>query len=112
MLRKKPYIEKDKALAEKRLAARLEILKSEGMTDAQIRRDATARHFQGEIRRAKGRLASIAELEKLMARKADIKAEKLAAPKVDPPRKRHAADPAKKKARMARKPAAVEADEE
>lgn len=112
MLRKKPYIEKDKVLAENRLAARLETLKTNGMTEVQIRRDTLVRHFRGEIRRAKCRLASISELEELMARKAEIKAEKLATPNVHSPKKRHAADPIKKKARMDRKMAAVEADEE
>lgn len=112
MLRKRPYIEKDKAQAEKRLSTRLEALQSEGVPEAQIRRDTLVRHFKGEIRRAKCRLASISELEELMARKAEIKAEKLATPKVHPPKKRHAADPIKKKARMDRKQAAVEADEE
>lgn len=112
MLRKKPYIEKDKALAENRLSTRLKALQSEGMTEAQIRRDMLVRHFKGEIRRAKCRLASITELEELMARKAEIKAEKLAAPKMNPPKKRHAADPEKKKAKMEKKRVAVEADEE
>ena len=77
MLRKKLYIEKDKTTAEKRLTARLELLKSNGMTDVHIQRDAAVRHFRGEIRQAKDRLASIAELEELTARKAEIKAEKL-----------------------------------
>lgn len=112
MLRKKPYIERDKALAERHLVARLETLKSKGMTDVQIQRDATARHFKGEIRQAKYRLACIAELENLMARKAEIKAEKLAAPKVEQPRKRRAAGPIKQKIRAERKAVAVEAEEE
>ena len=112
MLRKKPYIEKDKADAEKLLVMRLEMLESTGMSKLQMQRDATIRHYKGEIRQARERLASIAELEKLMAKKAEIKAEKLAAPKVNPPRKRHAADPVKIKARMEKKLATVEADEE
>jgi hypothetical protein len=82
------------------------------MTEVQIQRDARARHFKGEIRRAKYRLACIAKLEEQMDRKAELKAEKLAAPKVNTPKKRHAPDPIKKKARMDRKLAVVEADEE
>lgn len=112
MLRKKPYIEQDKAVAEKHLAVRLEMLKSKGMSIMQIQRDATVRHYKGEIRQAKERLSSIAESEKLMASKAEIKAEKLAAPKVNPPRKRHVADPVKIKARRERKLATVKVDEE
>ena len=112
MLRKKEYIEKDRSRFEKNLATRLETLQSEGLADKQIQRDTIVRHFKGEIRRAKCRLAAIEELEELMARKAQIKAEKLAAPKVDPPKKRHAPDPVKKKARMERKLATVKTDEE
>jgi hypothetical protein len=112
MLRKKEYIEQNRSRFEKNLATRLTALQSEGLTDMQIQRDPIVRHFRGEIRRSKCRLASIAQVEGLMARKAEIKAEKLAAPKVDQPRKRHAADPEKKKARMERKLAASGADEE
>jgi len=112
MMKKKPYIEKDKALAERRLIARLEILKSKGIADELIQRDTTVRHFKGEIRQAKYRLASIAEVEKLMVRKAEIKVEKLATPKVNPPKKSHAADPEKKKAKMEKKRVVVETDEE
>lgn len=112
MLKKKEYIEKNRSRFEKNLATRLASLQSEGLTDLQIQRDPMVRHFRGEIRRSRCRLASIAQIENLMARKAEIKAEKLAAPKVDQPRKRHAADPDKKKARMERKIAAAGADEE
>lgn len=112
MQRKKTHIEDDKALAEKSLAARLEILNSKGMADAQIKRDAMVRHFRGEIRQANYRLTCIAKLAEQMARKAEIKAEKLATPKVNAPKKRQAADPVMKKAKKERKQAAVEADEE
>ena len=88
------------------------MLKSKGMSAMQMQRDTTVRHYKGEIRQAKERLSNISELEKSIARKVEIKAEKLAAPKVDHPRKRHVADPDKKKARMERKLATVEVDEE
>ena len=112
MLRKKQYIEKDRSRFEKELATLLEALQSEGLTDTQIRRDTMVRHFKGEIRQAKYRLSCIAKLEDQMARKADLKAEKLAAPKVASPKKQRTADPEKKKAKMEKKRATVEKDEE
>jgi hypothetical protein len=112
MMRKKPHIERSKAIVEKHLVARLEMLKSKGISEMHVQRDATVRHYKGEIRRAKERLASIAELERLMERKAEIKAEKMAAPKIEHPKKRHETDPVKKKAKMERKLVTVEEDEE
>jgi len=99
MLRKKPYIEGRKTLTEKQLMGRVETLKSIGMTETQIQRDAQVKHFKGKIRQANHQLAGISELEKLITRKEEIKAEKLAAPKAALPKKRHAQDPVKKKAK-------------
>ncbi|MCB2147680.1 MAG: hypothetical protein KQI81_14480 [Deltaproteobacteria bacterium] len=99
MLKKKPYIEERKTVTEEQLLGRVETLKSIGMTESQIQRDAQVRHFKGKIRQAKHQLAGILELESQIARKKEIKAEKLAAPKVAPPKKRHAQDPVKKKAK-------------
>jgi hypothetical protein len=111
MLRKKPYAEQHKTAAEKQLAVQEETLKSQGMNDKQIQRDAKVRHFKGKIRQAKHQLAGIAELEELIARKAEIKAEKLAVQKVSQPKKRHAPDPANKKAKKEKKKTAANADE-
>ncbi len=110
MLKRKPYVEDHQAAAANQLAARVESLKSEGMTEAQIQRDARVRHFKGKLRQARNQLAGIAELEKLIARKAEIKAEKLAAPKTSPPKKQVAPDPVKKKAKKEKKIAAEQAD--
>ncbi len=103
MLRKKPYIEERKTISEKHLLARVETLKSKGMTATQIQRDVRVRHCKGKIRQAKHQIAGILELEKQIARKEEIKAEKLAAPKATPPKKRPAQEPAKKKAKMEKK---------
>jgi len=111
MLRQKPYTEEHKANAEKQLAAHVETLKSMGMTEAQIQRNATVKHINGKIRQAKRQLAGIAQLETEIARRAEIKAEKQAAPKIAEPKKKHAPDPAKKKAKKERTVAAGEADE-
>ena len=113
MLNKKPYIESHKQLAESRLAARLEILKSRGITAVQIQRDTTVKHIKAEIRKAKYQLADIAKLETQIAEKADLKAKKLAAPKVEPPKhKRAASDPAKKRAKKEKKMAAATVETE
>ena len=111
MLTKKPHIESHKRLAESRLAARLEILKSKGISAVQIQRDTAVKHFKAEIRKAKYQLADIAELELQIAQKADIKAKKLAAPKVEPPRhKRASSNPEKKRAKKEKKIAAATAE--
>ena len=111
MLRKKPYAEQHKAIAIKQLAVQAETLKSKGMTEAQIQRDARVRHFKGKIRQANHQLAGITELENLIARKAEIKTEKLVLQKVSQPKKRQAPDPATKKAKKEKKMTAVQAAE-
>jgi len=113
MLNKKPYIENHKNLAEGKLVARLELLKSKGMTAVQIKRDPTVRHFRAEMRTARNQLADIAKLESQIARKAEIKAQKLAAPKADHPKhKRSVSNPEKKRAQRERKLAAANAEAE
>jgi len=113
MLNKKPHIENHKNLAESKLAARLEILKSRGMTAVQVQRDATVKHFKAEIRKARYRLADITTLESEIARRAEIKAKKLAAPKADHPKhKRSDSDPEKKRVKKEKKVAAATAETE
>jgi hypothetical protein len=111
MLRRKPYVERHKTIAENQLALQEEMLKSKGMTETQIQRDSRIRHFKGKIRQAKHQLAGITELEGLIAHKAEIKIEKQALQKVSQPKKRHTADPATKKAKKEIKTAATRADE-
>jgi hypothetical protein len=111
MLRKKPYIEGRKTITEKQLLERVETLQSAGMTDKQIERDTQVKHFKGKIRQAGHQLTGILELEKLIAHKEEIKAQKRAVPEMTPPRKRHPKDPAKKKERRERKMATAAADE-
>lgn len=111
MLRKKPYILEHKASAEKALAAHIETLNSRGVTEPQIQRNGTVKLLKGKIRQATHQLAGIAALEKQIARKAEVKAEKLAAPKISAPKKKQVPDPAKKKAKKERQAAAPEDDE-
>jgi len=111
MLNRKPYVENHKNLAESKLAARFEFLKSKGMTAVQIQRDATVKHIKAEMRKARNQLADIAKLESQIAQKAEIKAKKLAAPKVEPPKqKRSDADLEKKRAKKEKKAAAAKAE--
>jgi phage protein D len=111
MLSKKPYIENHRKLAENKLVARLEFLKSKGKTAEQIQRDPKVKHHRAAIRKAEHRLASIAKLESQIARKAEIKAEKLAAAKTDhAKRKRSAPDPEKKRAKKEKKAAEAKAE--
>jgi hypothetical protein len=111
MLNKKPHFENHKNLAESKLAARLKILKSKGLTEIQIQRDNNVKHYRAEIRKARYQLADIAKLESEIARKAEIKAEKLAAPRTDHPKpKRSASDPEKKKAKSEKKRTAATAE--
>jgi len=113
MLNRKPYVENHKNLAESKLVARLEFLKSKGMTAVQIQRDATVKHIKAKMRKARNQLADIAKLESQIAQKAEIKAQKLAAPKTDPPKhKRSVSDPEKKRAQRAKKLAAATAETE
>ena len=109
MQRKKPFIEERKAVVEKQLAAMVGQMTSAGLSEKEIQHNAAVRHLQGEVRQAKHQLASIAALVEQTARKAEIKAEKLAAPKVSPPKKKHAPNPAKKKAKKDRAAAAATA---
>jgi hypothetical protein len=103
MLKRKPYVEQHKTAAESQLVIHEETLKSIGMTEKQIQRDSRVRHIKGKIRQAKQQLAGIAELEVLIARKAEIKLEKQALEKVSQPKKRRAPEPEVKKAKKVKK---------
>lgn len=103
MLRRKPYVEQHKTTAENQLAVHEETLKSMGMTEKQILRDSRVRHIKGKIRQAKQQLTGIAELEALIARKAEIKLEKQALEKENQPKKRRAPEPEVKKAKKEKK---------
>ena len=108
MLNRKPHIENHKNIAESKLATRLELLKSKGMNAVQIQRDPTVRHFRAEMRTARNRLANIAKLESQIVEKAEIKAQKFAAPKTDRPKsKRSVSDSEKKRVKREKKLAAV-----
>jgi hypothetical protein len=111
MMKKKPYIEDHKKNARRKLTVLKEILKARGMSPEQIQKDPKARHYRAQIRQADYRLAEIAKLEAQMAHKAEIKAQKLAAPKTDAPKKnRKPVDPAHKRAKREKKIAAMTAE--
>lgn len=110
MLKKKPDIERHKKDAEAQMAARVGLLQAEGMSDAQIQRDAKVRHFKGKIRQTRYQLTEIVKLEKMLAQRAEAKAEKRSERKPDQPKKKAKPDPAKKKAKQERKMAVTEAD--
>jgi hypothetical protein len=113
MLNKKPYIENQRLSAEGKLAARLEFLKTKGTPEERIKKDSTVKHLRAEIRKAKYQLAEITKLEQQILQKAEVKAQKLAAPQPDHAKhKRAASDPAKKRAKREKKLAAVAAEEE
>jgi hypothetical protein len=80
-IKRKQSIEIQKKAAEERLAARVELLKGQGLGEDVIRRETVVRKFNAEVRKARQRLAAAAAAEKLTADKARIKAEKAAAPK-------------------------------
>jgi hypothetical protein len=111
MMKKKPYIEDHKKIARQKLTVLKEILKARGMSPEQIQKDPKARHYRAQIRQADDRLAEIARLEAQTARKADIKAQKLAAPKTEAPKKkRRPVDPVPKRAKREKKIASMTAE--
>jgi len=104
MSNKKPHIEERKDLAAKRLSARTESLKTKGMSAGQIMRDPKIKQLKADVRKANMQLANIVKNEKQIARMAETKAEKLAAPKTDRPKQKKSAEsPAKKKAKKPKK---------
>ncbi len=80
-LKQKIYAENQKKVVEGKIAVRRALLKEKGLDSAVIQRDVVIRKMRAEIRKANYRLASIAAQEKLNAKKAQAKAEKLAAGK-------------------------------
>ncbi len=80
-LKAKVFLEGQKKAAEGKLAARLALLKQEGLDEAEIRRAALVRKMKAEIRKVNSRLARIAAIEKFNADKIQAKADKLAAEK-------------------------------
>ncbi len=107
MANKKPNIENRKVVAGKKLSTRVAFLESEGMSADKIQRDFKVRQFKADVRKANRQLTDIAELESLLAQRAEEKARKLAAPEAAPPKKKRSpSDPTGKKAKKERKMAA------
>ena len=72
------HLEYQNKAAEEKLAARLGFLKEKGLESAAIQRDTLIRKIRAQIRKVNYRFACIAAQEKLNAKKAQNKAEKLA----------------------------------
>ena len=109
MLNRKTQIEAHKKAAEDNLAARLELLKTKGLDDGQIQKDAKIKQFRALVRKTKHQLAGIAAMTTLMEEKSAAKAHKAAAAKEPPPQGKKTAKPAApKKPKKERKPVAEE----
>ena len=107
MLNRRPQIEAHKKAAEENLTARLELLKTKGLNDEQIQRDARIKKLRAQVRKAKHQLAGIAAMSDLMEEKAAAKARKAAAAKEPRQQAEKTAKPAApKKPKKERKPAA------
>ena len=59
MLNRKPFIEDHRKAAEGKLATRLELLKTKGLNDKVIQKDAKIKQYKAEIRKAKHQMDSI-----------------------------------------------------
>jgi hypothetical protein len=109
MLNRKPQIEAHKKAAEENLAARLELLKTQGLEDGRIQKDAKVKQFRAQVRKAKQQLAGIAAMTVLVEEKAEAKARKSSTAKDPRLHAKKAAKPAApKKPKKERKPVADE----
>jgi hypothetical protein len=107
MLNRKSQIEAHRKTAEENLAARLELLKSQGLEEGKIQKDAKVKQFRALVRKTKHQLASIAAMAALIEEKSEAKAQKAAAAKEPRQQTKQAAKPAApKKPKKERKPAA------
>jgi hypothetical protein len=103
-LHKKAHIEKHKDAAAKKLVIRLEALKTLGMDERAIRKDAVVRQIKAAIRQAKRQMDRIAEIEALDRKKAETREQKLHAPKVARPKaKKGSVSESKRKAKREKK---------
>jgi hypothetical protein len=111
MLNRKSQIEAHKKAAEENLAARLELLKTQGLDDGRIQKDAKVKQFRALARKAKHQLAGIAAMTALMEEKSETKVRKAAAAKEPRQQTKKAAKPAApKKPKKERKPVAEETE--
>jgi hypothetical protein len=109
MLNRIPQIEARKMAAENSLAARLELLKTEGLDDGRIQKDTRIKQLRAQVRKAKHQLESIAAMARLMEEKSTAKARKAEAAKAPRRDGKKASLPAgPKKPKKERKAAASE----
>lgn len=81
MLRRKPFVEEHQRQAEGQLKARLQLLKSKGMDDKTILKDAKVKQLRALERKAKRQLVNIAAMQTLAETKKAAKAQKTATAK-------------------------------
>ncbi|HET58196.1 MAG TPA: hypothetical protein ENN35_07130 [Deltaproteobacteria bacterium] len=79
---------------EGKLAERIAFLTEKGEETPAVNKDTAVKMLKAKIRKGNARLRSIAEMAKKIDEKAARKAEKLAAPKPEKPKKKVAADEA------------------
>ncbi len=84
--------ENQKALWKSKLAERMEALISQGLSKEAILKDTALKQIRAKLRETEARLKAIAGRETKREEMARIKAEKLAAPKVDKRKKGQAAE--------------------
>lgn len=77
-----------KAFWENELSRRLEVLADSGIEPATIAKDTAVRKLRAKIRETAGRLRAISTAEKKVEEMEKIRAEKLAAPKVEKSKKK------------------------
>jgi hypothetical protein len=111
MLNRKPQIEAHKKTAEENLAARLELLKTQGWDDGRIQKDAKVKQYRAQVRKAKHQLEGIAAMAALMEEKSAAKDRKAAAAKEPRQQTKKAhKTAAPKKPKKERKPVAEETE--
>jgi hypothetical protein len=94
---------KQKAAWELKLQQKKALLAEKGLDEKQLARDAGIKALKAKIRAAGVRLRAIDASEKRTAELAAIKAERLAAPKVEAPKAKKAEPPADAKAKKKKK---------
>ena len=77
----KSNVTQQQEIAERKLAARIDLLKSRGLDDAAIQKESFIKKLKADLRKSKRRLLGIDSQEKLITQKAKTKADKLAAGK-------------------------------
>jgi hypothetical protein len=78
-LKARTHVQRQKATAQEKLSAHLNLLKEKGLEDEVIKRNANVRKLTAELAKANFRLARIAAQDKLNQERAQARIDKLAA---------------------------------